>query len=236
MLSYEQIGAAAMMSRATRRHGIGGKAIFVLPGIAEHAVRLAMTKLILPELGHVVQQLQPMMRRSMQRAVSEHRCGRSGDDRARRGAAIIDGALRRRSSAIERVAAATTTHGRVLAQRRRRDGRRPAVLARGDGRLRACAPQTRPARTRTTPTTLHVHREGLHRPDAARTVGAGECIEIATGAPMPAGADAVVMVEETAADDDADSASSRRRNRGRTSAARARTSRAARPCCAPATC
>jgi molybdopterin molybdotransferase len=31
----------------------------------------------------------------------------------------------------------------------------------------------------------------------ARGISAGECIEIATGAPMPAGADAVVMVEET---------------------------------------
>jgi len=31
----------------------------------------------------------------------------------------------------------------------------------------------------------------------ARGIAAGECIEIATGAPMPAGADAVVMVEET---------------------------------------
>jgi molybdenum cofactor synthesis domain-containing protein len=30
-----------------------------------------------------------------------------------------------------------------------------------------------------------------------RTVGAGECIEIATGAPMPPGADAVVIVEHT---------------------------------------
>ncbi|MSO82091.1 MAG: molybdopterin molybdenumtransferase MoeA [Acidobacteria bacterium] len=30
-----------------------------------------------------------------------------------------------------------------------------------------------------------------------RTIGPGECIEIATGAPMPAGADAVVIVEET---------------------------------------
>lgn len=30
-----------------------------------------------------------------------------------------------------------------------------------------------------------------------RSVGRGECIEIATGAPMPAGANAVVMVEET---------------------------------------
>jgi len=34
----------------------------------------------------------------------------------------------------------------------------------------------------------------------SRTVGGGECIEIATGAPMPDGADSVVMVEETAAD------------------------------------
>jgi molybdopterin molybdotransferase len=32
---------------------------------------------------------------------------------------------------------------------------------------------------------------------ATRKVGAGECIQIATGAPMPQGADAVVMVEET---------------------------------------
>jgi molybdopterin molybdotransferase len=32
---------------------------------------------------------------------------------------------------------------------------------------------------------------------ASRSIGSGECIEIATGAPMPAGADAVVMVEET---------------------------------------
>ena len=32
---------------------------------------------------------------------------------------------------------------------------------------------------------------------AERSVGPGECIEIATGAPMPAGADAVVIVEET---------------------------------------
>ena len=55
MLSYEQIGAAAMMSRAIAGTA-GGKAIFVLPGSPD-AVKLAMTKLILPELGHVVQQL-----------------------------------------------------------------------------------------------------------------------------------------------------------------------------------
>jgi molybdenum cofactor synthesis domain-containing protein len=35
---------------------------------------------------------------------------------------------------------------------------------------------------------------------ATHTVGPGQCIEIATGAPMPAGADAVVIVEETDAD------------------------------------
>lgn len=54
MLSYEQVGAAAMMSRATaglsRRH-----IVIALPG-SEAAVRLAMEKLVLPELGHMVQQ------------------------------------------------------------------------------------------------------------------------------------------------------------------------------------
>ena len=55
MLSFLEIGAAAMLSRATAGTA-ARKAIFVLPG-SEHAVRLAMTRLILPELGHVVQQL-----------------------------------------------------------------------------------------------------------------------------------------------------------------------------------
>ena len=52
MLSYEQIGAAAMLSRATA--GVAGKRIvFSVPG-STAAVELAMTKLILPTLGHVV--------------------------------------------------------------------------------------------------------------------------------------------------------------------------------------
>lgn len=55
MLSFQEIGPPAMMSRATAGT-VGRKAIFVLPG-SESAVRLAMTRLILPELGHVVQQL-----------------------------------------------------------------------------------------------------------------------------------------------------------------------------------
>ena len=55
MISFQEIGPAAMMTRATAGT-IGRKAIFVLPG-SEHAVRLAMTRLIVPEIGHVVQQL-----------------------------------------------------------------------------------------------------------------------------------------------------------------------------------
>ena len=55
MLSFQEIGPAAMMSRATAGTA-WGKAIFVLPG-SPAAVELAMTKLILPELGHIVQQL-----------------------------------------------------------------------------------------------------------------------------------------------------------------------------------
>jgi molybdenum cofactor biosynthesis protein B len=55
MLSFTEIGASAMMSRATAG-AVSRKAIFVLPG-SPNAVRLAMTRLILPELGHVVQQL-----------------------------------------------------------------------------------------------------------------------------------------------------------------------------------
>ncbi len=55
MLSYEQIGAAAMLSRACAG-SIGTTAIFTLPGSA-HAVKLAMDKLILPEIGHVVREL-----------------------------------------------------------------------------------------------------------------------------------------------------------------------------------
>ena len=54
-LSYQEVGSAAMLSRATA--GVArGTAIFILPG-AENAVRLGMTKLILPELGHVVREL-----------------------------------------------------------------------------------------------------------------------------------------------------------------------------------
>lgn len=54
MLSYEQVGAAAMLSRATA--GLfDGKPVFSVPG-SPAAVRLALEKLILPEIGHVVRE------------------------------------------------------------------------------------------------------------------------------------------------------------------------------------
>jgi molybdenum cofactor biosynthesis protein B len=54
MLSYADIGAAAMMSRACAGL-VRGRVLIALPG-SESAVRLAMTKLVMPELGHLVQQ------------------------------------------------------------------------------------------------------------------------------------------------------------------------------------
>jgi molybdenum cofactor biosynthesis protein B len=55
MLSYQEIGAAAMMSRACA--GATNRTIVImLPG-SEAAVRLAMTRLVLPELGHLVREV-----------------------------------------------------------------------------------------------------------------------------------------------------------------------------------
>ncbi|MEC2054716.1 MogA/MoaB family molybdenum cofactor biosynthesis protein [Peribacillus psychrosaccharolyticus] len=56
MLSYqEDIGSAAILSRATAGTA-NNKAIFATPG-SSGAVRLAMEKLILPEIGHIVKEL-----------------------------------------------------------------------------------------------------------------------------------------------------------------------------------
>ena len=55
MLSYEQVGAAAMLSRATA--GVyRNKVIFSTPGSPD-AVRLAVEKLILPEIQHLAWEL-----------------------------------------------------------------------------------------------------------------------------------------------------------------------------------
>jgi molybdenum cofactor biosynthesis protein B len=54
-LSFEEVGAAAMLSRATA--GVArGKAIFLLPG-SPRALALAMDRLILPEIGHLLAQV-----------------------------------------------------------------------------------------------------------------------------------------------------------------------------------
>ena len=54
MLSFEQIGPAAMMSRACAGMA-AGNILVSLPG-SEAAVRLAMERLVIPELGHLVEQ------------------------------------------------------------------------------------------------------------------------------------------------------------------------------------
>jgi molybdenum cofactor biosynthesis protein B len=54
MLSFEQIGSAAIMSRACAGL-VAGRIVISLPG-SEAAVRLAMERLVIPELGHLVQQ------------------------------------------------------------------------------------------------------------------------------------------------------------------------------------
>jgi molybdopterin adenylyltransferase len=55
LLSFQEIGPAAMLSRATA--GIlNGVAVFVVPG-SPAAIRLALERLILPELAHLVGEL-----------------------------------------------------------------------------------------------------------------------------------------------------------------------------------
>ena len=55
MLSYEEIGAAAIMSRAIAG-AVGAKLVASLPG-SRNAVRLAVEKLLVPELSHIVFEL-----------------------------------------------------------------------------------------------------------------------------------------------------------------------------------
>ncbi len=54
MLSYQQVGAAAMLSRAAAGL-VGDRAVFLLPG-SPKAVSLALEKLILPEAAHLLSQ------------------------------------------------------------------------------------------------------------------------------------------------------------------------------------
>ncbi|PVX24787.1 MAG: molybdenum cofactor biosynthesis protein [Candidatus Bathyarchaeum sp.] len=52
-LSYDEIGSAAIMTRALAGVTDQGKAVFCIPG-SPQAVKLVMTKLILPETGHIL--------------------------------------------------------------------------------------------------------------------------------------------------------------------------------------
>ena len=54
VLSHQEIGSAAMLSRACAGL-VAGRIVISLPG-SEAAVRLAMERLVIPELGHMVQQ------------------------------------------------------------------------------------------------------------------------------------------------------------------------------------
>jgi molybdenum cofactor biosynthesis protein B len=52
-LSYDEIGSAAIMTRAKAGVTDQEKALFCIPG-SPQAVKLVMTKLILPETGHIL--------------------------------------------------------------------------------------------------------------------------------------------------------------------------------------
>ncbi len=54
-LSFQEVGSAAMLSRATAGV-VGGAVVFALPG-SPNGVQLALERLVLPELPHVFEQL-----------------------------------------------------------------------------------------------------------------------------------------------------------------------------------
>lgn len=58
MLSWDQVGSAAMLSRASLGL-VKGRAVCVTPG-SPKAVRLALEKLLIPELAHLLAQARPM--------------------------------------------------------------------------------------------------------------------------------------------------------------------------------
>jgi len=57
LLSFQEIGSAAMLSRATAGVTADGLIIFAIPG-STGACRTALERLILPELGHLVAEVQ----------------------------------------------------------------------------------------------------------------------------------------------------------------------------------
>jgi molybdenum cofactor biosynthesis protein B len=74
MLSYNQVGAAAMLSRAAAGL-VGTRALFLLPG-SPKAVKLAVEALILPEVAHLLGQA----RRALGGNMDEHGRTRTSTD------------------------------------------------------------------------------------------------------------------------------------------------------------
>jgi molybdenum cofactor biosynthesis protein B len=56
MLSFQEIGSAAMLSRAVAGVTRAGLLVFAMPG-SPAAVKLACDRLILPELPHLLEEL-----------------------------------------------------------------------------------------------------------------------------------------------------------------------------------
>jgi len=112
--------------------------------------------------------------------------------------AVINGALR----PIERIERVPlhATHGRVLAQDVIATADVPPFSRAAMDGYAVRAADTAGAST-ARPAALTWIEKVFTGQMPQRTIGQGQCTEIATGAPMPAGADAVVMVEQTAADD-----------------------------------
>ena len=92
-------------------------------------------------------------------------------------------------------------HGRVLARAAMSTSDVPPFARAAMDGYAVRAQETSGA-SRTAPRTLRHIGKLFTGQVSERAVGPGECLEIATGAPMPPGADAVVIVEETDITDD----------------------------------
>ena len=107
---------------------------------------------------------------------------------------LIDGAMRPIARTVR--VALSEANGRVVAEPVTSTRDVPPFARAGMDGYAVVAEDTFGA-SRYEPKTLRVVEKIYTGQMPTRTVGAGEAAEIATGAPMPEGADAVVMVEET---------------------------------------
>jgi molybdenum cofactor synthesis domain-containing protein len=99
---------------------------------------------------------------------------------------------------IERIGLAQA-NGRVLARDVVSEADVPPFARAGMDGFAVRAADTAGA-TRTAPRSLRCIEQVFTGQVPIQSVGPDQCIEVATGAPLPAGADAVIMVEETEAD------------------------------------